>query len=63
MQGDFREMEWDVATSWQLQTLRGNKRLYVAVQGLCDTYGKVATFLLVLFCYEKQSVQGISQRF
>ena len=31
MQGSVCEMEWDVATVWQLRGLCGNYRVYVAV--------------------------------
>ena len=50
-QGNFREMEWDVATSWQLRSCVAIRCLYVAVTGstwllrsLRGAFGKVVTY-------------------
>ena len=48
----FRKMEWVVAISWQLQGIRGNYGIYVAVTGsIRDAYSKVASIQYICGCH------------
>ena len=57
-----REIEWDVAISWQLRSQRGCYVVFVAVPGVCPSVfrgNRVAWFLRDRFTYRCD--RGINQ--